>query len=111
MILNLLAEKGGVVAVSLDLMMIATISSCLTLFLDYLMEHHPFGQWYLSQLKKLPENLAKPLGECPVCSGAWQFLFISSPLFDYPFFVCLIFLGVNHLLIRLLLFLRKKIEQ
>jgi hypothetical protein len=106
--LNLLAGKEGEVVALFSLTTIAGISSCLTLFMDYLMDNHPFGQWYLSKLKKLPENLAKPLGECPVCSGAWQFLFISNVIFDYHPALCLIFLGVNHLLIRLLLSLTEK---
>jgi hypothetical protein len=110
MLLNLLVAKVGVDAALLDLTMIATISSCLTLFLDYLMDNHPLGQWYLFQLQKLPQNLAKPLGECPVCSGAWQFLFLSILIFDFPIILCLVFLGVNHLLIRFMIFLTSKIK-
>lgn len=111
MLLNLLVEKGGEAAALFNLTMIAGVSSCLTLFLDYLMDNHPFGRWYLSKLKEIPENLAKPLGECPVCSGAWQFLFVANVILDYHPILCLIFLGVNHLLIRLLLSLTSKEPQ
>ena len=86
----------------LILTLIALISAAFSLFLDYLLEDHPLGQWYLSQIQKLPTLWAKPLGECPFCSGAWQFLFISCLIFNQPFYLCLIFLGANHLFLLLL---------
>ena len=86
----------------LNLMLIALTSAAFSLFLDYLLEDHPLGQWYLSQIQKLPTLWAKPLGECPFCSGAWQFLVISCLIFNQPFYLCSIFLGVNHLFLLLL---------
>ena len=83
------------------LLLVAASSATFSLFMDYLLEDHPLGQWYLSQIQKLPTYLAKPLGECPICSGAWQFLFISYFIFDYPIHLCLIFLGANHLCLLL----------
>jgi hypothetical protein len=83
------------------LTLVALISATFSLFMDYFLEDHPLGQWYLSQIQRLPMNWAKPLGECPFCSGAWQFLAISWLMFDYPFYLCSIFLGVNHMLLLL----------
>lgn len=83
------------------LLLVAASSATFSLFMDYLLEDHPLGQWYLSQIQKLPTYLAKPLGECPICSGAWQFLLISYFIFDYPIHLCLIFLGANHLCLLL----------
>ncbi len=91
------------------LMLIALISATFSLFMDYFLEDHPLGQWYLSQIQKLPMNWAKPLGECPFCSGAWQFLLISWIMFDYPFYLCLVFLGINHILLLLLNKWQKKL--
>jgi len=91
------------------LMLIALISATFSLFMDYFLEDHPLGQWYLSQIQKLPMNWAKPLGECPFCSGAWQFLLISWIMFDYPFYLCLVFLGINHMLLLLLNKWQKKL--
>jgi hypothetical protein len=85
----------------LTLTLIALISAAFSLFLDYLLEDHPIGQWYLSQIQKLPTLWAKPLGECPYCSGAWQFLIISCLIFNQPLYLCSIFLGANHLLLLL----------
>jgi hypothetical protein len=93
----------------LMLMLIAALSASFSLFLDYLLEDHPLGQWYLFQIQKLPMNWAKPLGECPFCSGAWQYLVISYFIFNYPFYLCLIFLGANHLCLLLLNRLQKKL--
>jgi hypothetical protein len=93
----------------LTLMLIALICAAFSLFLDYLLEDHPAGQWYLSQLQRLPTLWAKPLGECPFCSGAWQFLFISWLMFDYPFYLCSIYLGANHLFLLLLNRWQKKL--
>jgi hypothetical protein len=93
----------------LTLLLIALISATFSLFLDYLLEDHPLGQWYLSQIQKLPTHWAKPLGECPFCSGAWQFLVISCLIFDYPFYLCSIFLGANHLCLLLLNRWQKKL--
>ena len=93
----------------LKLLLIAALSASFSLFLDYFLEDHPLGQWYLFQIQKLPVFWAKPLGECPFCSGAWQFLVISWLLFDYPFYLCSIFLGANHLLLLLLNRWQKKL--
>jgi len=110
MILMQVAEVSAEVAASLSyhtmqslliLLAIAGLSASFSLFLDYLLEDHPLGQWYLSLIQKLPTYWAKPLGECPFCSGAWQFLIISWLIFDYPFYLCSIFLGANHLCLLL----------
>lgn len=93
----------------LTLALIALLSASFSLFLDYLLEDHPVGQWYLYQIQKLPTIWAKPLGECPFCSGAWQFLLIGCFMFDYPFYLCSIFLGLNHFLLLLLNRLQKKL--
>jgi hypothetical protein len=93
----------------LTLLLIALTSATFSLFLDYLLEDHPLGQWYLSQIQKLPTLWAKPLGECPFCSGAWQFLVISCLIFDYPFYLCSIYLGANHLCLLLLNKWQKKL--
>lgn len=93
----------------LNLMLIALISAAFSLFLDYLLEDHPLGQWYLFQIQKLPTLWAKPLGECPYCSGAWQFLVISCLIFNQPFYLCSIFLGVNHLFLLLLSLIQKRL--
>lgn len=92
----------------LTLTMIALISAAFSLFLDYLMDDHPVGQWYLFQIQKLPTLWAKPLGECPYCSGAWQFLVISCLIFNQPFYLCSIFLGANHLFLLLLSLMQKR---
>lgn len=118
MILTQVAEVSAeVVALSsyhtipslLLLTLVALISATFSLFMDYFLEDHPLGQWYLSQIQRLPMNWAKPLGECPFCSGAWQFLLISWVIFDYPFYLCSIFLGVNHMLLLLLNRWQKKL--
>lgn len=110
MILNQVAEVSAEVAASLNyhtiasllkLFLIAGVSASFSLFLDYLLEDHPIGQWYLSKIQNLPTFWAKPLGECPFCSGAWQFLVISWLMFDFPFYLCSIFLGANHMLLLL----------
>ena len=93
----------------LMLALVALISATFSLFLDYCLEDHPLGQFYLSQIQKLPTHWAKPLGECPFCSGAWQFLVISWLMFDFPFYLCLIFLGINHMLLLLLNRWQKKL--
>lgn len=93
----------------LMLLLIAFLSAGFSLFLDYLLEDHPLGQWYLLQIQKLPTLWAKPLGECPFCSGAWQFLVISWLMFDYPFYLCSIFLGANHFLLLILNRWQKKL--
>jgi hypothetical protein len=93
----------------LKLLLISALSASFSLFLDYFLEDHPLGQWYLSQIQKLPTLWAKPLGECPFCSGAWQFLVISCLIFDYPFYLCSIYLGANHLCLLLLNKWQKKL--
>jgi hypothetical protein len=97
------------IASLLTLMLIAAISAAFSLFMDYFLEDHPLGQWYLSQIQKLPTFWAKPLGECPFCSGAWQFLLIGCIMFDYPFYLCSIFLGANHIMLLLLNKWQKKL--
>ena len=92
----------------LTLTLIALISAAFSLFLDYLLDDHPIGQWYLFQIQKLPTLWAKPLGECPYCSGAWQFLVISCLIFNQPFYLCSIFLGANHLFLLLLSLMQKR---
>jgi hypothetical protein len=92
----------------LTLTLIALISAAFSLFLDYLLDDHPIGQWYLFQIQKLPTLWAKPLGECPYCSGAWQFLIIACLIFNQPFYLCSIFLGVNHLFLLLLSLMQKR---
>jgi hypothetical protein len=93
----------------LTLTLIALISAAFSLFLDYLLDDHPLGQWYLFQIQKLPTLWAKPLGECPYCSGAWQFLIISCLIFNQPFYLCSIFLGANHLFLLLLSLTQKRL--
>jgi hypothetical protein len=93
----------------LMLLLIAALSASFSLFLDFLLEDHPVGQWYLSQIQKLPTYWAKPLGECPFCSGAWQFLIISYFVFNFPIHLCLIYLGANHLCLLLLNKWQKKL--
>jgi hypothetical protein len=118
MILMQVVEASAEVAASLSyqtiqsllkLLLISALSASFSLFLDYFLEDHPLGQWYLSQIQKLPTLWAKPLGECPFCSGAWQFLVISCLIFDYPFYLCLIYLGANHLCLLLLNKWQKKL--
>lgn len=101
-ILHLVEANEGVVAL-LCQAMIAIISATLSYFLNFLMEDHPIGQWYLSQLQRLPVNLAKPLGECPYCSAGWQYMAISLFCFNSHFGICLLFLGLNFLVIRTLI--------
>ena len=94
---------SGEVAALFYQAMIAILSAMLSYFLNYLMEDHPVGRWYLSQLQTLPVNLAKPLGECPYCSAGWQYLAISIIGFDSPFPICFLFLGLNFFVIRKLI--------
>jgi hypothetical protein len=93
----------------LMLLLIAALSASFSLFLDYLLEDHPLGQLYLSLIQRLPTYLSKPLGECPICSGAWQFLAISWLFLDYPFLLCSIYLGANHMMLLLLNKWQKKL--
>ena len=86
----------------LFLLLLAILNAAFSCFLDYLLEDHPAGIWYLKQIQKLPIAWAKPLGECPYCSGAWQWLIVSFLIFDYPIYLCLIFLGANHFSLLLL---------
>jgi len=102
-ILHLVAKEGEVAAL-LCQAMIAMMSAMLSYFFNFLMEDHPVGRWYLCQLQRLPEVLAKPLGECPYCSAPWQylainFLFIS----DTDWFLCFLGLGLNFATIRFLI--------
>lgn len=97
-----LAEKGEGVVVLLFLIMVSGIMASLSWFLNHLMEDHPIGQSYLLWLQKLPVVIAKPLGECVYCSGAWQYLFASFFIFNLEPYLCLIGLGANHLFLHLL---------
>ncbi len=38
----------------LMLLLIAALSASFSLFLDYLLEDHSIGQWYLYQIQRLP---------------------------------------------------------
>ena len=102
------AERAEGVVVLLSLILIAAMSAMLSLFLDHILEDHPVGKWYLSLIQKLPTEIAKPVGECVICSGAWQYLFTAWLIFEIPFYLCVIGLGANHLFILLLLKLRKQ---
>jgi len=84
------------------LSLLAILTAAFTCFLDFLLEDHPIGKKYLSLIQKLPVWIAKPLGECPYCSGAWQWLIISNLICDFQISLCLIFLGLNHLSLLLL---------
>jgi hypothetical protein len=106
---QIVAASGGDAAL-LALFQIAILAAMLSLFLDYLMDHMPPFQWYLSQLSQLPENIAKPLGECLFCSGAWQYLLISIFLFNQPLWLSIFGLGLNHVSLKLLAYLRSKIN-
>jgi hypothetical protein len=108
--MNQIVEASGEGAALLCLFQIAILSAMLSLFFDYLMDHMPPFQWYLKQLQELPENIAKPLGECLFCSGAWQYLFISIFLFNQPLWLSIFGLGINHLSLKLLAYLRQKIN-
>jgi hypothetical protein len=94
------AERAEEVVALLSLMLMAFLMACLSWFLNHLLDDHPIGKSYLLWLQSLPENLAKPLGECVYCSGAWQFLFVTFFIFKYPLFLCLIGLGLNHLFLK-----------
>ncbi len=93
------ASEGA--AASLCLMSIIAISSgFFSLFMDYLLDNHPLWRYYLKWIQTLPESIAKPLGECVICSGAWHYLFISYFYFDLSPVLCLIGLGVNFVVIK-----------
>jgi hypothetical protein len=98
------------VAALLLMTLVAISTASLSLFIDYLMEHHPLGQLYLQQIQRLPENIAKPLGECVYCSGAWQYLFLSYFVFNQEILICLIGLGINHVALTLLVSLRNHFQ-
>jgi len=100
-------ERVEGVVVLLSLILIAMMSGMLSLFLDHLLEDHPLGRQYLSLIQRLPVNLAKPIGECVICSGAWQYLVIAWFIFEIPFYLCVIGLGANHLFIKLLMKVQK----
>jgi hypothetical protein len=100
-------ERVEGVVVLLSLMLIAVMSAMLSLFLDHLLEDHPLGRQYLSLIQRLPVSLAKPIGECVICSGAWQYLFTAMFVFNIPFYLCVIGLGVNYLTIKVLMKLQK----
>lgn len=100
--LQSVAAADGVAAL-LSQSLIAMASAMLSYFINFLLEDHPVGRWYLSKIQQLPVNWAKPLGECPYCSAGWQYLLISLLFFDNPFGVCLVFLGLNFFVVRLLI--------
>jgi hypothetical protein len=108
--MNQIVGVSGEDAALLCLFQIAILSAMLSLFFDYLMDNMPPFQWYLKQLEELPENIAKPLGECLFCSGAWQYLIISIFLFNQPLWLSIFGLGINHLALKLLAYLRQKIN-
>lgn len=83
--------------------LLAAISAGFSVFIHFLMEDNPLGKWYGGILMRMPEWIAKPLGECVFCSGSWQFLAFSYLLFDINLWVCFLGLGVNHLAITLLM--------
>lgn len=112
MIINQVAERVAEDVASSNYLMILTlicqaavsvVSAMLSYFLNFLMEDHPVGRWYLSQLQRLPVNIAKPLGECPYCSAGWQYLAISFFIFDSSLTLCFLFLGLNFFVIRKLI--------
>lgn len=90
------------------LILTAAISGAFSLFIEFALEDHPWGKQYLLMLQTLPQNIAKPLGECVYCCGAWVYLIISFFVIDLPFFLCVIGLGANHLFITYLT--RKKLK-
>jgi hypothetical protein len=108
--MNQIVEASVEDAALLALFQIAILSAMLSLFLDYLMDNMPPFQWYLKQLQELPENIAKPLGECLFCSGAWQYLIISIFIFNQPLWLSIFGLGLNHVSLKLLAYLRSKIN-
>jgi hypothetical protein len=108
--MNQIVAASAEDAALFSLFQIAILSAMLSLFLDYLMDHMPPFQWYLKQLQELPENIAKPLGECLFCSGAWHYLIISIFLFNQPLWLSIFGLGINHLSLKLLAYLRNKIN-
>ena len=108
--MNLIVVESVGVAALLFLCQIAILSAMLSLFLDYLLDNMPPFQWYLRQLEQLPVNIAKPLGECLFCSGAWQYLFLSIFLFNQPVWLSIFGLGINHVSLKLLAYLRQRIN-
>jgi hypothetical protein len=100
-------ERVEGVVVLLSLILVSALSAMLSLFMDHFLEDHPVGKQYLSLIQRLPTEIAKPIGECVICSGAWQYLFMAYFVFEFPFYLCLIGLGANHLFIKLILLLRK----
>jgi hypothetical protein len=102
--------SGGAAALLFPMLMVAATSSLLSYFLNYLLDNHPLGQFYLSQIQKLPENIAKVAGECLLCSGAWQYLILAFFYFELPLPICLIGLGANHAFLRLLNHFTEKME-
>lgn len=90
-----------------SLFLLSVMTAALSLFIDYCLDHHPLGIWYLRWLKSLPENIAKPLGECMYCSGSWLHLGIAYLVVDFSLCDSLISLGVNHLLLRLMQLLKR----
>ena len=97
LLLVAVASAEGAASLCLLSLMTAALSS----FIDYCLDHHPIGIWYLRWLKSLPENIAKPLGECIYCSGSWLHLGIVFLVSDYSLCDSLISLGANHLFLRL----------
>ena len=103
--------NGGVAALLYPMLTIAATASLLSYFLNYLLDNHPIGQWYLSQIQQWPENIAKVAGECLYCSGAWQYLLLAFLYFELPLPICLIGLGANHAFLKILNYLDKKMDE
>ncbi len=101
-------ESVGVAALSFP---VAMLTASFSLFLDYVLDHHPIGRWYLSQIQKLPENIAKPIGECVFCTGAWIFILSAFFIFNLPAWVCFLGVGANHLLLLFLTNWSQKVYQ
>jgi hypothetical protein len=85
-------------------LLIAIVSAALSVFIDYLLEEHPLGKYYAGILTRMPPNLAKPLGECIFCSGAWLYLATAFFVVKIPLLICFLGLGINHLAILVLLY-------
>jgi hypothetical protein len=79
------------------LILSGVLSSTFSIFIQFLLEDHPIGRWYVGMLNQLPTYIAKPLGECLFCSGSWQYLCISYFIFNISIVLCLIGLGVNYI--------------
>jgi hypothetical protein len=98
---NVEAADGVVALLSQSL--IAMSSGMLSYFINFLLDDHPLGRWWLKKIQQLPTNWAKPLGECPYCSAGWQYLGVCLLISHNSIGVCLVFLGLNFFVVRLLI--------